>query len=312
MTMAIRSKSEALIPTSSSAKVVFSAQSVLTHANPLLLTITIVHKTGHNTMPQKLIRKNTIQWSEVKEYLLSRAESARDQSTVIPRPMCALCDDEELDIAGVPATDPDSVRFEATVLPCGHMFCVPCFNEYKDELSDPSPYRSVYNPICGRAKYTREYRCPVCRADMHHRECRCEVGAWKLPSSDLLDRSVGESNTTGKWVSENMHPGDKTHEETEAVVWVNHHPAVMDQQTREKLVELVEAVGTTMPEYDNIVPDDDNDDEKDEDDSDEEDDEETPDKDNDGETSDNDDDEPSDDEDEEEDSRVSLPVSFSG
>ncbi|EGO51713.1 hypothetical protein NEUTE1DRAFT_104750 [Neurospora tetrasperma FGSC 2508] len=194
------------------------------------------------------IRKETTLWPEVKQYLLSRAKSSRDPSTVIPRPMCALCDEAELDIAGIPATDIDLVRFEAALLPCGHMFCIPCLNEYQDNLPDASPYdAAVYNPVCGRRQLAREYKCPVCRADMHHRKCWCEVGACGLPSSDLLDGGVVESG--GQWAPRLLHPGEVTQNEIEALEWVDHNPAVMDKNTRQKLVKLVNAVPTTLPEW---------------------------------------------------------------
>ncbi|KAK3948934.1 hypothetical protein QBC32DRAFT_373191 [Pseudoneurospora amorphoporcata] len=223
------------------------------------------------TLP-KITRKDTTVWHDVKKYLLSRAKTSRDPHFVIPRPICALCDgDEELDIAGVPATDPTSVRFEGAVLACGHMFCIPCLNEYEDNLPDPNPYDNAYNTVCGRRKLTREYRCPTCRADMHHKKCWCEVGACRLPTSAPLDGGVEKSG--GQWVCEMLHPGERRHEETEAVEGVNNHhsvmddyPALMNKETRKKLVELVLAVATTMPELEAAVASSKNDDDDDDDD----------------------------------------------
>ncbi|KAJ4350820.1 hypothetical protein N0V85_009674, partial [Neurospora sp. IMI 360204] len=127
----------------------------------------------------------------------------------------------------------------------------PCLNEYEDNLPDPNPYDAIYNPVCGRRKLTREYKCPVCRADMHHRKCWCEVGACNLPSYDLLDGGVAESG--GQWVPKMLHPGERNQEEIEVLEWVDHDPAVMDFETRLKLVELVNAVPTTMPEWEAVV-----------------------------------------------------------
>ncbi|KHE89119.1 hypothetical protein GE21DRAFT_402 [Neurospora crassa] len=214
-----------------------------------IMTSTLLKTNNDGIRP---IRKETTLWPEVKQYLLSRTKSSRDPNTVIPRPMCALCDEAELDIAGMPATDLNLVRFEAVLLPCGHMFCIPCFNEYQENLPDASPYdAAVYNPVCGRRQLAREYKCPVCRADMHHRKCGCEVGAWGLPSSELLDGGVAKSG--GQWVSPMLHPGEVTQDEVEALECVDHNPAVMDTKTRQKLVKLVNVVPATLPEWEAAV-----------------------------------------------------------
>ena len=192
-------------------------------------------------------RTPTTFWPTVKKHLLYRTQylKVKGSKAIAPIPICGLCD-EELDIAGVPATTPDKVRFEAAALPRGHMFCIPCFNEYEDNLPDPSPYESVYNPICGRRKLSREYKCPSCRADMHHRECQCEVGAINLPSNDLLD--CGAAEFVRQWRAEVLHPGEISQWDAKPLEGVEDVPSVMNEELRRRLMELVNAVSITVPE----------------------------------------------------------------
>ena len=200
--------------------------------------------------PAKVKRTDTKQWHDIRKYLLARAAEAHDTHTVIPRPICTLCEyDGELDIAGVPASSINCIRFDGVVLACGHMFCIPCLNEYNESLPRPhSPYAKV-NPVCGRRMLFQGYRCPICRGDMHHKECRCEVGASELPKSDLLDLELGQ------WEPKMLHPGDQEGEDTQAMEAVTYcHPWIyrcldfMDEVTRQKLVHLVNAVTITMPD----------------------------------------------------------------
>lgn len=206
------------------------------------------------TTPCPVTRYDTTQWYDIKRYLLERVSQPDVGHRKIPRAVCALCDDNhELDIVGVPRSSETAIRFEGVALPCGHMFCMPCFNEYTEALPDPSPYDNDVNPLCGRRRLTREYRCPICRADMHHKKCWCEVGACQLPKSELLDKK------RVRWQPEILHPGDinELENETQAIEAVGLFDTVeddgttstyMDPTTRTAIRRYVKAVDVTVSE----------------------------------------------------------------
>ncbi|KAJ4404559.1 hypothetical protein N0V85_004846 [Neurospora sp. IMI 360204] len=155
-------------------------------------------------------------WHEIKDHVhastapLKKADAPMANAAV-PFARCYVCLDE-LDIKGIPPVGPAVETRAGCFIPCGHFFCVMCWKVWVRSLKEPVKcYVGPTNPLpvngiqdnlkltvmdlseCyryGQSKPYREFACPICKTDLHHSGCCCEIRPVMIPTNKPKDRLV--------------------------------------------------------------------------------------------------------------------------
>ncbi|KAK4446977.1 hypothetical protein QBC34DRAFT_496553 [Podospora aff. communis PSN243] len=109
-------------------------------------------------------------WHELKAYLLALPpKEPYEPFPAPPKPVvCHICKTTSLDILGLPKVFGSS---QAVVVPCGHMFCYPCWQTTFRSMKD-----FVKTTGC-------QFFCPVCNFTLHFSQCQCVISPAYLPTS---------------------------------------------------------------------------------------------------------------------------------
>ncbi|KAK3956634.1 hypothetical protein QBC32DRAFT_402434 [Pseudoneurospora amorphoporcata] len=156
-------------------------------------------------------RHEVSSWHEISDYIrppLKKTDSPM-ADTVTPFAKCYI-GLEELDIKGIPPVGPADQTRAGCLIPCGHFFCILCWKVWVRSL--PEPVKCYINPTTpipvngiqdnlkltamdlsecyqyGQSKPYREFGCPICRTDLHHAGCCCEIRPVMIPTNKPEDR----------------------------------------------------------------------------------------------------------------------------
>ncbi|KAK3399927.1 hypothetical protein B0T20DRAFT_477783 [Sordaria brevicollis] len=117
-------------------------------------------------------------WNDISDYVCSRSKHAKDPITdgAVPFAKCLICL-EELNIKGLSPVGPAAQTRPGAPIPTNGI----------QEIRSLTAMDLVECYRYGQSKPYRKFDCPICKADLHHAGCCCEVRPVMIPTNNPGD-----------------------------------------------------------------------------------------------------------------------------